>query len=144
MPMQNTDLKNKASSLGTYQKGLAYQKNGRVVMIKDSTDDQGSRDISAIVRGSEGKRYRVSVRLGADGEALEGECDCPAFESYAGFCKHIVATVIQAQGGAAPALTLFPLGTEAAGNRGLQSALKTATDPQPVELMRRYARRSAA
>lgn len=146
MPMRNTDLKNKASSLGTYQRGLVYQKNGRVTIVKNSADHQGERVVSAVVRGSGGNRYHVSMCLSADGgEVLEGECDCPAFGSYAGFCKHIVAAVLEAQGGADPSLALPARPVGAAGEGGPRRYTRESAAAQPaLELLRRYAQRSAA
>ncbi len=145
MPMPKANLKNLASSPGTYLKGAEYQKNGRVTIVKDNREDEEAHSVSALVRGSRGIRYHVFVRMDMDDlEVLESECDCPAFESYAGLCKHVVATILEAGAMPVPGLSLLPPVSNSSGEHRYEAEREFSTDPQAVELMRRYAQKSAA
>jgi len=145
MPISKTELRNLVWSSATYQKGAAYQKEGRVTIVKNDYEDKKGHTVSALVRGSRGLRYHVFVRMDADDcEVLENGCDCPAFESYTGPCKHIVATILEAMEAPVsqpPLLRLIQNNTEENKSESI-GGLKT--DSQAVELMRRYAQKSAA
>lgn len=141
MSMSKEDLEHLVWSLSTYQKGVVYQKNGRVTILKSERTEGETHSISALVRGSGGKRYHTFVRMDADDqEMLESDCDCPAYESYSGPCKHIVATILEVgeeQAPRFPQLSLVP-------SKNANMAGENRTDPQAVELMKRYAQKSAA
>jgi len=51
--------------------------------------------INAVVRGSED--YDVSIYFNECGDICDYECTCPAYYSYSGACKHIVAVMKMAQ-----------------------------------------------
>ena len=52
--------------------------------------------ITADVRGSGGNVYDVSITLERDtGLVEESWCDCPAFYSYEGMCKHCTAVLLK-------------------------------------------------
>lgn len=145
MSMSKENLKNLVWSLSTYQKGTAYQKNGRVTIVKSEREDGASHAVSALVRGSAGRRYHVFVRMDADDrEMLDSDCDCPAFESYSGPCKHIVATILEVGKMPAPRLPQLTRVTYPDRASDTKTAKEIRTDPQAVELMRRYAQKSAA
>jgi hypothetical protein len=69
-----------------FARGEAYHRDGRVEIL---AFEPGR--VLAEVSGTED--YRVNL-LGA-GDAIRGECTCPAFDDY-GFCKHMVATALTA------------------------------------------------
>ncbi len=69
-----------------FARGEAYHRDGRVEILAFEP-----RRVLAEVSGTED--YRVNL-LGA-GDAIRGECTCPAFDDY-GFCKHMVATALAA------------------------------------------------
>lgn len=51
--------------------------------------------ISAYVKGSQGNQYEVRVKIDEDyREILENECECMAFFSCSGLCKHCVAVLL--------------------------------------------------
>ena len=77
---------------GTLQRGVAYARSGRVLdlSLRDG-------DVAAVVRGSDGQHYQVSMRLslsaaGALAE-FDGTCSCPVGEH----CKHMVAVLLRVQ-----------------------------------------------
>ncbi len=76
-----------------FARGQAYVADGRVEIL-----ERGPKSVRARVTGSE--VYRTSMTL--DGSAISGECSCPAFIDY-GFCKHMVATALAANGTDTPA-----------------------------------------
>jgi hypothetical protein len=140
MPIDLKKIKEEASSLSTFQKGQAYQRGKRVILIKNR--DADNQDIQAVVRGSGGTRYHVSVHMDKEENVLDAECDCPAFESYSGFCKHIVATLLENnEQDPRQMIALQPIRISAQNTEEKQ---KDRTDPQVIELMRKYAQRSAA
>lgn len=143
MPISKSELQDMATSPGTYQKGVSYYKSGRVTIIRNSYGSDGH-TVSALVSGSGGRRYHVLVRMSADDtEVLECDCECPAFSSYVGICKHIVATILKAMDMPATQLTLLPPVKSAAAKAGYgDSGIKT--DPTAIDLMQRYAQRLAA
>jgi uncharacterized Zn finger protein len=71
---------------GAFVRGEAYHREGRVEILAIEP-----RRVLAEVSGTED--YRVNL-LGA-GNAIRGECTCPALDDY-GFCKHMVATALAA------------------------------------------------
>lgn len=54
------------------------------------------RRIQARVKGSGRKQYEVSISIEKETDSVaESYCECPAFYSYEGFCKHCVAVLLQ-------------------------------------------------
>lgn len=77
----------------TYQKGADYCRNNRA-NVKKMPDGE----IVGMVSGSEGNQYMVRLRYTQDQTNLEHyQCECPAFHTYGGICKHIIAVVLQYQ-----------------------------------------------
>lgn len=76
-----------------FSRGQAYVADGRVEIL-----DRGPQSVRARVTGSE--IYRTLVT--GPGAVIGGECSCPAFGDY-GFCKHMVATALAANGTDSPA-----------------------------------------
>jgi len=75
-------------SVETYQRGISYFNNNRVYKLDYRSDEEL---YYAEVKGS--YRYEVLIGIDSEGEVGYAECDCLAFESYGGFCKHIVAVL---------------------------------------------------
>jgi tetratricopeptide (TPR) repeat protein len=69
-----------------FARGAAYHRDGQVEILSIKP-----RRVLAQVAGTED--YRTELR--GDGEDIDGECSCPAFEDL-GFCKHMVATGLAA------------------------------------------------
>ena len=76
----------------TYKKGLNYFTQGRVIDFKFFPEDYY---ISATVLGTQ--NYNINIELEKSGEIVEYSCDCEAYHSYLGMCKHIVAVLKRAQ-----------------------------------------------
>ncbi|RJX24927.1 MAG: helicase [Dethiobacter sp.] len=72
----------------TYLKGLKYFQNGAVIQLHFFKEDLV---FEAVVKGT--RLYHVNIEFDSNGTLLTAECDCPAFENYSGYCKHIVAVL---------------------------------------------------
>ena len=70
-----------------FRRGCEYFRTRRVKRILHRSDGPFYAD----VRGTH--LYHVEVSLDADGELTAESCDCPAFDSGYGICKHIVAVL---------------------------------------------------
>ena len=78
----------------SYARGADIFALGRVLSFRVE-DDEAFHIIEATVKGSGHNRYDVSMELDATSERLESAyCDCPAFSSYSGICKHCVAVLL--------------------------------------------------
>lgn len=67
----------------SFERGLKYFEDGRVRQVDFFGDT-----ITAVVQGTED--YMVTIRVNGD---IEGRCTCPY--DWGGYCKHIVAALIQ-------------------------------------------------
>ncbi|MDG5786045.1 SNF2 helicase associated domain-containing protein [Evansella sp. AB-P1] len=61
--------------------------------VEDLFFDDNSRSFTAVVHGS--AMYEIDVSVKANGEIMEYDCTCPAYEKYPGICKHIVAVLFE-------------------------------------------------
>lgn len=77
----------------TFQKGVAYFNEKRV---EDISYDEEHRELWASVEGNSGY-YQVMVAFDAYGNIKDYECDCPAYSSYKGACKHVAAVLFEAR-----------------------------------------------
>jgi superfamily II DNA or RNA helicase len=85
-------------SRSAFEKGYAYQAQGRVAGLKISDD---LTNISAKVRGNGSAPYRVQIQLDFSRDRLadiDGECSCPMVSN----CKHVAATLLEALNGKEP------------------------------------------
>lgn len=82
-----------ASSNETFKKGLLYNSKHRIWSFNFNPNKMM---IKAVVRGSED--YEVLIYFDNNGRIRQYACDCPAYYSYHGACKHIVAVMKKAQG----------------------------------------------
>jgi tetratricopeptide (TPR) repeat protein len=80
------DVLRELAGAKVFARGVAYHRDGQVEILSIKP-----RRVLAQVAGTED--YRTELR--GDGEDIEGECSCPAFEDF-GFCKHMVATGLAA------------------------------------------------
>lgn len=73
----------------SFKRGVQYYHNGQVISVTPHGNN-----ISAIVEGT--KLYNVSLEFnGMNGKLNHMFCDCPAYTSYSGACKHIVASLLE-------------------------------------------------
>lgn len=83
------------SSVYTRGRDLFMQGKYRNVEIYEDDIYENQMDISAVIKGSGSKWYNTRVELHAEFDTiLDYECECPAYESYYGLCKHCVATAL--------------------------------------------------
>ena len=85
-------------SRAAMEKAHVYQAQGRVSGVQVSDD---LTHVSAEVRGSEARNYRVDIQLefGRDELTdLDGDCSCPMSFN----CKHVAATLLEALSGKEP------------------------------------------
>lgn len=73
----------------SYKRGHTYFNQKRVVRLQYNPDDNR---YEAQVRGS--YLYDVSISIDEDNYVM-AECDCPAFDEYDNYCKHIAAMLFQ-------------------------------------------------
>ena len=79
----------------SYGRGLDIYESGQVLSMEVEEDDGGLYEIHARVRGSGRKSYLVDMRYDPyEEELVSVSCECPAFYSYSGICKHCVAVLI--------------------------------------------------
>ena len=80
----------------TYNKGQDLYYLEKVIRFEADETDMGNVKINAQVKGSGKKIYDVElVYDGLLDEIMESYCDCPAFYSYSGICKHCVAVLLE-------------------------------------------------
>ncbi len=87
-------IKNLTKNINTYEKGLKYYKYGKVQVVNKHLDEFTNLEhYYATVSGSE--LYDVEIVCDAFGEIVKYDCDCIAFQSNSGPCKHIIGTLIE-------------------------------------------------
>ncbi len=82
-------IRSLTTNQSTFQKGLSYYKQKRVSSIEFF---EKSNQLHATVEGNSDD-YEVVIDFDASHGIENFSCDCPAFSSYAGACKHIIATL---------------------------------------------------
>ncbi len=87
-------IRNRANA-ASYSKGVdLYNKN----YVKEFSveEDEIYDDIIAVVKGSGRNRYEVRISYDKEEDEIgDIDCECPAFESYSGICKHCVAVLLE-------------------------------------------------
>lgn len=80
-----------------FQKGLDYYNEGNVIIEKVNSLGNLIK-FEAKVEGSGRSGYQVKLAISKETEDVHSySCNCPAFSSYEGPCKHIVATTFEAE-----------------------------------------------
>lgn len=93
--MLNKRMIKKLANTSTYNKGLDLYYLDKVSSFQIEKKD-GENIISARVKGSGSKVYDVEMVYDDFlDDVAESYCDCPAFYSYAGLCKHCVAVLLE-------------------------------------------------
>lgn len=78
-----------------YARGLDLYITNKVGELK-IRESSFVEQVSTVVKGSGTKLYNVSFSFDAAKEEIGGcHCDCPAFSSYDGLCKHLVAALLK-------------------------------------------------
>ena len=89
-PLNRDDIRH-AIDLSSFNRGLAYFQQGRVIDLRDERSAEGVR-LQARVRGSGSRVYVLSIWIPADPErnAIAGGCACPVGYN----CKHVAAACL--------------------------------------------------
>ncbi len=83
-----------AANSASYTRGNQVYKQGKVLDFQ-RTEDKKSIELWASVEGSYDNQYRVHLEYDKDGERFEDYiCECEAWMTYSGMCKHCVATAL--------------------------------------------------
>lgn len=89
-PLNRDDIRH-AIDLSSFNRGLAYFQQGRVIDLREEREAEGVR-LQARVRGSGSRVYSLSVWIPADPDrgAITGGCACPVGYN----CKHVAAACL--------------------------------------------------
>lgn len=94
--MLNKRMIKKLTNTATYNKGLDLYYLDKVISFQTDDNDLENVVIYAQVKGSGSRIYDVEVIYDELlDEVSESYCECPAFYSYSGICKHCVAVLLQ-------------------------------------------------
>lgn len=89
------DIQNETHREITFIKGQALFQTGSVLDIDIEDDFENGFYINGIVEGSYGNEYDVWILVNKQtGKIDDYSCNCPAFFSYQGMCKHCVALAL--------------------------------------------------
>lgn len=95
--LSRTDIRRECHK-NTFLKGDDLNQRGAVQNLhwtKELEDGFEVVSMEASVSGSHGNLYDVKLKIDEDyREVLESDCECPAFYSYSGLCKHCVAVLL--------------------------------------------------
>ena len=93
--MNRTQIKSMANS-ASYTKGLDLYREDKVMEFSVEEIEEDYHYISALVKGSGRNIYEVHMEVDCEEDWLEeAYCECPAFSSYNGLCKHCVAVLLE-------------------------------------------------
>lgn len=94
--MITRDLIKALSSSKTYFKGFDIYRSGWMIEDFSVDKEENKHDIRGVVAGSYDNEYQVEIEYDdANDQVGEVYCDCPAFSSYEGLCKHCVAVLLE-------------------------------------------------
>lgn len=92
--MLNKQIIQELAGTTIYNRGLELFRQNHVLTF-ESSEEAEDIFINAVVQGSGRKKYRVELTYNTFYEELsECYCDCPAFYSYDGICKHCTAVLL--------------------------------------------------
>ena len=79
-----------------YQRGLDIYRTGKRIQSLDIKPKGAVDKVSATVKGSGRNVYNTGFQYDEEADRVkEPYCDCPAFRSYTGICKHCVAVLLE-------------------------------------------------
>lgn len=79
-----------------YQRGLDIYRTGKRIQSLDIKSEGAVDKISAAVKGSGRNVYNIGFQYDTEADCIKKVyCDCPAFRSYSGICKHCVAVLLE-------------------------------------------------
>lgn len=90
-----TDIRETCSLRSAYGKAREIVKYGMVEILSSWRDREGKLVIDAVAEGSYSNEYEVQIQCDANDDIEDYYCDCPAYDSYPGMCKHCAAAALQ-------------------------------------------------
>ncbi len=79
----------------SYARGVEIFNQGKVSSF-DVEESEEYDEIRALVKGSGRHRYAVEIAVNTETDEIEDcSCECPAFYSYDGLCKHCVGVLLE-------------------------------------------------
>lgn len=96
--MINRTMIRRMAGSAAFSKGEDLYLSNKIYNFSVETDEEDDLVdcIEAQVKGSGRNRYDVMLKYDCEMDSLEGSyCDCPAFYSYSGICKHCVAVALK-------------------------------------------------
>lgn len=88
-------IKDMVQQAVTFQRGQALFKSAAVWDL-NLEENEGFEYVSAVVQGSGDNTYAVDITYDTATDSIdEVYCECPAFRSYEGICKHCVAVLLE-------------------------------------------------
>lgn len=90
--LTDDDIRDYAAMSSSYIKGVRYYQDGCVEKLYH---DPEKNCFQAVVQG--GRRYFVKIEFDRRNMVCDYECTCPAYESYYGACKHVIAVLKEIQ-----------------------------------------------
>lgn len=90
--MNIKQIKSKATNHITFERGVDYYENGYVQNYHFNASNYV--ELSAEVIGSLNNIYQVSASINEFEELVDCTCQCQAFNTYKGCCKHIIALLL--------------------------------------------------
>lgn len=111
-----------------YNRGFELFHEHKVLAFQSKEQD-GEIHVTAVVQGSGRKTYTVELTYHTFYETLtECFCDCPAFYSYDGICKHCAAVLLECENRLDTQTTIFDY-IDAPGHAGRRRRLSDYFDP---------------
>lgn len=84
-----------AASAMAYTRGNQVYKNGKILEFTVQPDHDYLH-VDAVVQGSYNNAYKVRLRYDLKKDVFDGyQCECEAYFSYSGMCKHCVAAALK-------------------------------------------------
>ncbi len=90
--MNIKQIKQQAPNNLTFERGVDYYENGHVQNYQLNISD--NINLNAEVIGSLNNLYNVRAEINQYGELEDYDCQCQAFHTYKGCCKHIIALLL--------------------------------------------------
>lgn len=93
LKIKNSEIQDLATNGKVYSRGRQYYVTGN---IRSMTYDPEDQRYDFVIAGSRGHVYHPFIKINAAQRPVQVSCDCKAFTTYAGCCKHLVAALIMA------------------------------------------------
>lgn len=125
MEININKIRSIASNEKTFERGLDYYKKGYIKKYKVINNSNGI-VIFASVLGSFGNNYNIEIIINKENEIIS-TCDCEAYHTYQGSCKHIVSVLIE-----------YAINSKKNNILSINKKLPTTTDKVAIDLIDEY------